>query len=95
MFNLNCIKYYQRASIDLTETDFENPYEFPEYKITIEEEKNEIDTPCVEVQSLIEINYENCEIIKKIFQGAINEALKFHDIPKKDMLLIRKVFNQF
>lgn len=107
LFNLNCIKYYQKASIDLTGTDFENPYEFSEYKITIEKEKKEIDTPCYEVQSLIkiikeyiidnniEINYENCEIINKIFQNTINEALKFHDIPNKDMLLIRKVFNQF
>ena len=72
-----------------------------------EKEKKEIDTPCNEVQSLIkiikkyiidnniEINYENCEIINKIFQNTINEALKFHDIPNKDMLLIRKVFNQF
>lgn len=107
LFNLNCIKYYQKASIDLTGTDFENPYEFSEYKITVEKEKKEIDTPCNEVQSLIkiikryiidnniEINYENCEIINKIFQNTINEALKFHDIPNKDMLLIRKVFNQF
>ena len=38
---------------------------------------------------------ENFEKIKNIFQGAINEALKYYEIPQKDMLLVRKVFNQF
>ena len=43
----------------------------------------------------IEINQESYEIIKRIFQDSIDEALKNHDVLEKDMLLIRKVFNQF
>ena len=35
------------------------------------------------------------ETIKKIFQGAIKETLKYHEISQKETLLIRKVFNQF
>ena len=107
LFNLNCIKYYQKALIEFTNIDFENPYELLDYKIIIEEEKKEIETPSIEVQSLIEIikkhiqdnhieiNQESYEIIKRIFQDSIDEALKNHDVLEKDMLLIRKVFNQF
>ena len=43
----------------------------------------------------IELSSKNIERIKKIFQRTINETLKFQNIPQKDMLLIRKVFNQF
>lgn len=107
LFNLNCIKHYQKASIDLIGTEFNNPYEFPEYTIIIEKEKKEIKSPSIEVQTLIEtikkyikdnnieVNYENYESINKIFQDAINDALRFSNVPRKNMLLIRKVFNQF
>lgn len=107
LFNLDCIKHYQKASIDLSHIDLYNTHKFPEYHITIDEEKHQINEPSLEIQSLIEIikhymiennikpSPENYETIKKIFQGAINETLKYHEISQKETLLIRKVFNQF
>lgn len=107
LFNLNCIKDYQKATINLSYIDLENNYEFPEYEIIINEKKNKIDIQNIEVQTLIEIikkyiqdnnieiNIENYKTIKNIFQDAIDEALKECNIHQKDTLLIRKVFNQF
>lgn len=106
LFNTNCIKHYQNALIDLTNIDF-GAHEFPEYSIKIDEEIHKIEKPSIEILTLMEIikkyietnnikpTPENFEKIKKIFQRAINEALKYYEIPQKDMLLVRKVFNQF
>lgn len=107
LFNPYSIKYYQKASVDLSNIDFNNRYEFGEYTITLENKLLQVQDTSLDVQILIEIikryiiknniqiNGENIEKIKKIFQGSINEALKYQNIPQKDSLLVRKVFNQF
>lgn len=107
IFNLECIDYYQKALIDLSKVSLGNASSFPEYTIKIESEKHIIGSPSIEILTLIEIikkhiqdihieiNQESYEIIKSIFQDSINEVLKNHDVLEKDMLLIRKVFNQF
>lgn len=106
LFNPYCIKHYQKAIIDLSNVDFDNHHEFGEYTITLEDGLLNIYEPSLEVQALIEVirmyiknnnidaTCENIDQVKKIFREAIHETLRFQNIPQKDMLLIRKVFNQ-
>lgn len=107
LFNPYCIKHYQRANVALSNIDFYNKNEFGEYTITLECGLQNVYPPSFYVQALIdmiglyiknnniELSSKNIDRIKKIFQSAINETLRFQNIPQKDMLLIRKVFNQF
>ena len=107
LFNLSCIDFYKQAEVDLTNTTLGNPYEFPEYTIKINSQKLKIEQAKNEIQLLIEKikrymldnnikpSLENYEIIKKVFQEAINKALISENSSQKEALLIRKVFNQF
>lgn len=107
LFNTNCIDFYQKATIDLSSIDFENPFEYPEYTIQVNTSKKQINEANNKITTLIEtikkyitdndikINYENYEIIKATFQEAISKTLKSCEISQNDILLIRKVFNQF
>lgn len=107
IFNISCIQYYQEAYVDLRDASLKGGFHQAEYLIVIDDIMHFIDIPKTNIESLIEsikeyirknnivITGENIEIIKNIFQNSIEEVLKNQGIHKKDMLLIRKVFNQF
>ncbi len=105
LFNINCIKHYQEAYIDLRDASLKGGFHQAEYQIEIDNKLHKIDSSTPEIEYLIEsikeyirqnnINPENTKAIEDIYQNAIDELLKKHNIHKKEMLLIRKVFNQF
>ena len=107
LFNIDCIKYYQKANINLDESCLNIKRGFPEYTIKVDKNINKIDNEDINIQKLInyiknyiienniKLTYENIQIIKDIFSKRINEVLINQDIPKKEALLVRKVFNQF
>lgn len=101
LFNLQCIKYYQQANINISYNTIS------EYYININDKKEYINTPSIDILILIEIikryiknnnlipNKENYELIRKIFNKTIKETLRYDNTPKKELLLIKKAFNQF
>lgn len=107
LFNLDCINYYQKGYIDLSQINFEDKYELREYTINIEDKIYSINKPNIEIQALIEIikeyiiknnievNPESRKIIESIFQETINNALQTRGIPGESSLVLRRVFNEF
>ena len=101
IFNPNTIKHYKSANISIEFTS-----SIPEYKINIDTSTNYIEPPSIDITILIETirryisdnNIENAkenyELIRRIFSEKIKETLKYNHAPKKELLLIRKVFNQ-
>lgn len=53
IFNLNCIKHYQKATVDIVPFDFEFENEFTDYQIIIDEEIKHISDSSQEFSSLI------------------------------------------
>lgn len=101
IFNPNTIKHYKSANISIEFTS-----SIPEYKINIDTSTNYIEPPSIDITILIETirryisdnnienTQENYELIRRIFSEKIKETLKYNHAPKKELLLIRKVFNQ-
>ena len=101
IFNPNAIKHYKSANISIEFTS-----SIPEYKINIDTSTNYIEPPSIDITILIETirryisdnnienTQENYELIRRIFSEKIKETLKYNHAPKKELLLIRKVFNQ-
>lgn len=101
IFNPNAIKHYKSANISIEFTS-----SIPEYKINIDTSTNYIEPPSIDITILIETirryisdnniknTKENYELIRRIFNEKIKETLKYNHAPKKELLLIRKVFNQ-
>lgn len=67
LFNLDCIKHYQQATVDIEPFDYEYEREFIKYEI-------KVDKPIHQITELDSITKEFIDQIKKNFTGAIDEC---------------------
>lgn len=91
LFNLNCVKYYQVATVVIDSLDIDNPTEMYEYRIEISEEKIKIPEESLKYSELFQKAKEylikhNTGQKEEVIEQFLKEHIEVNELPCKDLI---------